>query len=90
MDKEDKLTFSQAMTELDTIVRGIEEGKIGVDELSDRVKRASQLILFCRTKISETRSEVNRIIEGLKPEEVPAESAQKLPRVGTPNKSAQA
>jgi exodeoxyribonuclease VII small subunit len=90
MDKEENLTFSQAMTELDIIVKGIEDGKIGIDELSDRVKRASQLILFCRTKISETRAEVNRIIEGLKPEDVPLEAAQKLPKAGLPDKRAQA
>ena len=40
----DKLTYTEAFDELQTIVIEIEKGEISVDELSEKVKRAAELI----------------------------------------------
>jgi len=59
---EDKLTYAEAMHELEAIVNAIENSGIPVDELLDKVKRASELIGICKEKLFHTSSEVNKII----------------------------
>lgn len=58
-------TYAQAFEELQQIVSEIEEGHISVDELSEKVKRAAQLITICKTKLSTTEEDVNRILKDL-------------------------
>ncbi len=60
---DDKPTYSKAFEELQTIVSEIEEGEISVDELSEKVKRASLLINICKNKISTTEEDVNEILK---------------------------
>ena len=50
MSKEIK--YTEAFEELQQIVADIEDGEISVDELSVKVKRASELIKVCKTKCS--------------------------------------
>ncbi|MDR0605427.1 MAG: exodeoxyribonuclease VII small subunit [Bacteroidales bacterium] len=61
----DKLTYTEAFEELQKIVSEIEQGTISVDELSEKVKRASQLIKICKSKLTSTEEEVNKILEEL-------------------------
>jgi len=61
----DKLKYSEAFEELQTIVSDIEEGEISVDELSKKVKRASELIKICKSKLTETEEDVNEILKEL-------------------------
>ncbi|MDA8088715.1 MAG: exodeoxyribonuclease VII small subunit [Nitrospiraceae bacterium] len=62
---ENKLTYSKAATELEAIVKEIEEENIAVDTLSDKVKRAAQLIKFCRGKLRGTEEEVEKVLADL-------------------------
>jgi len=59
------LTYTAAFEELQTIVAEIEDGEITVDELSDKVKRAALLIKVCKSKLTETEADVNKILEDL-------------------------
>lgn len=61
----EELTYTAAFEELQTIVSDIERGEISVDELSKKVKRASQLISFCKTKLTTTEEDVKAILEEL-------------------------
>jgi exodeoxyribonuclease VII small subunit len=56
------LTYEAAYTELAAIAKEIENETISVDVLAIKVKRASELITFCQTKLKSTESEVNKII----------------------------
>ena len=47
------------------IVNEIENGSISVDELSEKVKRASVLIQLCRKKLDGTEKEVNELLKGI-------------------------
>lgn len=62
-------TYSEAIIELETIVSDLENATIGVDELSDKVKRAAELIKFCRSKLTSTEKEVNDILHNLSEED---------------------
>ena len=64
MSKEE-LSYDKAFEELQQIVRDMEEGEIGVNELSVKVKRASELIKVCKTKLSSTEEDVSKILKGL-------------------------
>jgi exodeoxyribonuclease VII small subunit len=58
----DKLSYTTAFEELQKIVSEIEQGEISVDELSEKVKRAAQLIKICKAKLINTEEDVNRIL----------------------------
>lgn len=61
MDK--KKTYEEAFEELQLIVKEIESGNIGVDALSEKVKRAGELIRFCKEKLFKTEQEVNEVLK---------------------------
>ncbi|MBX2985327.1 MAG: exodeoxyribonuclease VII small subunit [Bacteroidia bacterium] len=60
-----EITYTKAFEELQNIVTEIERGEISVDELSTKVKRASQLIKICKTKLTTTEEDVNKILKEL-------------------------
>lgn len=64
-----KLTYKEAIEELENIVNGIENEHIDIDELAGKVEKASKLIDVCSAKLKKTEAEVNKIIEKLNEEE---------------------
>lgn len=60
-----KPNYQEAYDELQTIVGEIEDGEITVDELSIKVKRASELIAICKEKLSATEGDVEKILKEL-------------------------
>jgi len=57
-------SYDEAMQELQQIVAAIEQEEIMVDELAEKVKRASQIIQFCTKKLRQTESEVEEVMDG--------------------------
>jgi exodeoxyribonuclease VII small subunit len=57
--------YTEAFEELQEIVSLIEEGEISVDELSEKVKRAAKLIKICKTKLTSTEEDVDKILKEL-------------------------
>ncbi|TCC85764.1 exodeoxyribonuclease VII small subunit [Pedobacter hiemivivus] len=57
------LTYESAYKELTEIAQEIETEAVSVDVLAEKVKRASDLIEFCQTKLRATETEVNKIIK---------------------------
>ncbi|MBM3170277.1 MAG: exodeoxyribonuclease VII small subunit [Bacteroidetes bacterium] len=60
-----KETYKASFDELQKIVAEMESGEIGVDELADKVKRASVLIQKCKEILSKTEVDVQKILDGL-------------------------
>lgn len=58
--------YTEAFAELQEIVAEIEQGEISIDELSEKVKRASILIAACKAKLTATEADVSAILETLK------------------------
>lgn len=63
MSKE--LKYTEAFDELQRIVADLEDGEISVDELSLKIKRASELIKICKQKLVSTEEDVNQILKEL-------------------------
>jgi exodeoxyribonuclease VII small subunit len=61
----DTTNYTEAFEELQRIVSEIENGEISVDELSEKVKRATQLIRICKLKLTTTEEDVNKILKDL-------------------------
>lgn len=68
INMEKKISYTEAISELEAIVTEIEEGEITIDTLSEKVKRASELIRICKSKLTSTEEDVNKILGELKEE----------------------
>jgi exodeoxyribonuclease VII small subunit len=60
-----EFSFSDAMVEIDKILKEIENGNLNIDKLSGEVKQASELIRQCQKKLRTTEEEVNNIFKDL-------------------------
>lgn len=56
-----KLNYEKALTELQQIVDDLQEDAIGIDELSEKIARAAELIRFCREKLRHTEADIDRL-----------------------------
>jgi len=59
------LSYSAAMSELESILAALEGDELDVDGLADRVGRAALLIDHCRSRIERARTEVERVVVDL-------------------------
>ena len=59
-----KLSFEDALKELEGIVRQLEEGKGKLDEAIDAYTRGALLKRHCETKLAEAEARIERIVLG--------------------------
>ena len=57
------INYQSAMEELQTIVAQLEANAIGIDELSEKVKRAAELVQFCQQKLRTTEKEMDNLFD---------------------------
>ena len=57
--------YAEAVDELETILNDLESDDVDVDHLAAQVKRAADLIEFCRGRLDEAKVEVTRIVADL-------------------------
>ncbi|MGE4586458.1 MAG: exodeoxyribonuclease VII small subunit [Mangrovibacterium sp.] len=60
-----KMSYKEAVTEIEQILEKIEQEELDIDELSEKVKRVSLLIRFCRDKLHKTGAEVENVLKEL-------------------------
>ena len=60
------LTYNKAYNELSKLVDQIEDDKIQLDTLADKVKQAKELIDFCETKLRIIDKDVKTALKGEK------------------------
>ena len=58
-------TYIEAITEIEAIIKKIEDSDLNVDELNIDIKRAAELINFCKSKLYATEESINKIFENL-------------------------
>lgn len=58
-----KLTYTEAVKEVEEILEKLENEELDVDELSAKVKRVSQLLKYCKDKLAGTEKEIKGIID---------------------------
>ena len=57
------MKYEQAVHELETIVQRLENNELNLDELSSELKRAQQLIKFCKDRLTKSDEEIKKILE---------------------------
>jgi exodeoxyribonuclease VII small subunit len=68
-DADEQVAYSEAIDELETILEEIEDDDVDLDDLADKVERASELVAICRDKIDDTEMQVQSIIDDLRAED---------------------
>lgn len=71
----DDLGFAGCLSELDSIIVGLEADTIDVDDLAARVERAAELVQWCRDRLDATRMRVDEVLERLEDPEADEDSA---------------
>ncbi|MDD4108097.1 MAG: exodeoxyribonuclease VII small subunit [Prolixibacteraceae bacterium] len=57
-----KITYKEAVTEIEEILKNIENEEYDVDELTEKVKRVSVLLKTCKDKLTKTNEQVEQIL----------------------------
>ena len=60
MSKEPK--YEAAFAELQSIVNKMENDELDIDQLSEQLKRAQEIIKFCKDKLTKTDEEIKKIL----------------------------
>lgn len=58
-----KMSYNEAIAEIEEILERMESEELDVDELSEKVKRVSELVRFCRNKLKTTEEEVEMVLK---------------------------
>lgn len=61
--KEKNLTYENAYAELQKILSELQQSETSVEELTQKIKKASELISFCKTKLRSTESEIQKLLK---------------------------
>lgn len=56
-------TYEEALQRLKEIVRKLEQKEVKIDELSETVIEAKELVDFCRKKLDKTEEDIKKIID---------------------------
>ena len=57
--------YAEALAELETILAELERTDVDVDVLAAQVKRAAELIGFCRDRIGNARLQIEQVVADL-------------------------
>jgi exodeoxyribonuclease VII small subunit len=60
-----EFSFSNAVKEIEKILRNLENSNLDVDKLAEEVKKASDFIKQCQDKLRTTEEEINSIFRDL-------------------------
>ena len=60
-----KFNYSEAISEIELILKQIENQELDIDNLAEKVKRVSMLIKMCKDKLHQTEEEVEKVLNEL-------------------------
>jgi len=77
-NNEDKLSFEEALEQLEAIIQQVETGQIGLEQSIDQYEKGMQLIKYCREILTqaEKRIEIIKTEGGPTPPPGPETAAQ--------------
>ena len=63
MPAKKKETYSQAIERLEKIVRQIDSNELEIDELSEKIKEANEIIALCTGKLTKADQEIEKLLQ---------------------------
>ena len=58
----EKISYDDAITEIEATLEKIEGGDLGVDELAEKVGRVTELLKICRDRLHKTEEQIDNIL----------------------------
>ncbi len=58
-----KISYNEAIAEIEEVLEKIENEELDVDELTEKVKRVSLLLKICKDKLFSTNEQVEQILK---------------------------
>ncbi|MBO7609999.1 MAG: exodeoxyribonuclease VII small subunit [Muribaculaceae bacterium] len=58
----EELTYTQAVNELEELVKKMQDPECSIDNLSQYTKRSKELLEFCKKRLTATDEELKRIL----------------------------
>ncbi len=58
-----KISYNEAIAEIEEVLEKIENEELDVDELAEKVKRVSVLLKVCKDKLFSTNEQVEQILK---------------------------
>ncbi len=65
MEEKEELTYTQAVTELESIVKMMQNDSCSIDNLSKYTSRSLELLKICKAKLLATDEELKKILAEL-------------------------
>ena len=72
-NKEENITFEQAIEELENIINRLEEGDVPLDETINLYEKGSELKDFCEKKLQSAEVKIKKINQKTKTKEITIE-----------------
>ena len=72
-NKEENITFEQAIEELETIINRLEEGDVPLDQTIELYEKGSELKKFCEKKLQSAEVKIQKINQKTKTKEITIE-----------------
>lgn len=57
-----EIKYEEAVALLEEIVDKMENDELDIDQLSDQLKRAKELVKFCKDKLTKTDEEIKKLL----------------------------
>tara|TARA_B100000683_G_scaffold259610_1_gene283542 strand:- start:1562 stop:1777 length:216 start_codon:yes stop_codon:yes gene_type:complete len=61
----EELSYDEAVNELQIILTALQDETLSIDQLTESIKRASELLESCNSRLTSTENEVNAVIQKL-------------------------
>jgi len=58
-----KVSYNEAMSEIEDILERIENEELDVDDLAEKVKKVSVLLKICKDKLHKTNQQVEQVLK---------------------------
>ena len=59
----EKISYDDAVKEIETTLEKIEAGDLGVDALAEKVGRVTELLKICRDRLHKTEEQIDKILD---------------------------
>jgi exodeoxyribonuclease VII small subunit len=66
----EKISYSVAISQIEQILKQIENDDLDVDQLAEKVKRVSYLLKLCKSRLFDTEKEIDKILKEMDTENV--------------------
>lgn len=57
-----EMKYEKAVTQLEEIVKKMENDELDIDQLSEQLKRAKELVKLCKAKLTKTDEEIKKLL----------------------------